>query len=351
MVNYEFYKGKKVLVTGHTGFKGAWLCLYLIKLGANVCGYALKPTEKTCLFYLTSLDKRMKSVIGDIRNYELLKRTFDEFEPEIVIHMAAQPIVLESYKNPKYTYETNVLGALNVMECVRFCKSVKSFLNVTTEKVYENKELKDVVIDETFPLDGYDPYSNSKSCSELITNTYKRCFFEKNECAISTARTSNVIGGGDFSANRVIPDCVAAAILGKKIIVRNPNSYRPYQFILDPLTVYLEICEKQYNEKKYQNAYNVAPDEATKTEDLVASFCKQWGNGLSWTTTNNMESPYEAQLLIVSNERLRKTFDWSQKIDIHKGVELVIRWTKCYVKNPEKLVDEMIEEINYFMEL
>ena len=224
----EFYKGKRVLITGHTGFKGSWLCKILADAGAVVTGFSLEPPTNPNLFSLCSVEQEIKSVIGDIRDCEHLMRVFDEAQPEIVLHLAAQPIVRDSYKNPVYTYETNVMGTVNVCECVRLHPCVKSFVNVTTDKVYENKEWE-WGYRENEPLDGFDPYSNSKSCSELVTHSYINSFFNQMDVAVSTARAGNVIGGGDFANDRIIPDCVRAAIAGDDIVVRNPFSTRPYR--------------------------------------------------------------------------------------------------------------------------
>ena len=242
--NLNFYKGKKVLVTGHTGFKGTWLCRILQELGAEVTGYSQKPPTDPSIFTLTDLESQIHSVIGDIRDLEHMIQVFKETQPEIVFHLAAQPIVRESYKNPVNTYETNVMGTVNVLEAVRQCGSVRSFLNVTTDKVYKNNEWE-WGYRETDELDGYDPYSNSKSCSELVTHSYEKSFLKDMDIAVSTARAGNVIGGGDFAADRIIPDCVRAVSSGKKIAVRNPHSTRPYQHVLEPLGAYLLIAEEQ----------------------------------------------------------------------------------------------------------
>lgn len=349
MFDKDFYRNKRVLITGHTGFKGTWLATYLVELGAEVCGYALEPEDKDSLYDLSKVSENITSVVGDIRDFDKLYRTFKEFQPEIVIHLAAQPIVLRSYSEPKYTYETNVLGTLNLMECVKGTVSVRSVLNVTTEKVYENKELVGIKIDEGFPLDGYDPYSNSKTCSELITNTYRRCFFNGRECAISTARASNVIGGGDFADNRIIPDCVRAALSQTEIDVRNPGSSRPYQYVLDPLTVYLEICEKQYLNKEYQGAYNVCPDSSVLTGDLVDIFCKTWGEDIAWIN-NAVDGPHEATQLIVSNDKLKNTFGWKQVYNVEEAVQQVVAWTRVFMEDVDKVPEQMKREIAIFME-
>ena len=256
----NLYRGKRVLVTGHTGFKGSWLCILLNKLGAEVTGYSLAPSTNPALFEIAEIDKICHSVIGDIRDFDHLKQTFEEARPEIVLHLAAQPIVRDSYKQPRYTYETNVMGTVNVMECLRNCPSVRSFLNVTTDKVYLNREWAWGYREDEM-LDGFDPYSNSKSCSELVTHSYKSSFFADGEIAISTARAGNVIGGGDFANDRIVPDCVRAAIAHQEIIVRNPYSTRPYQHVLEPLFAYLMICAKQFEDGKFAGWFNVGPDD------------------------------------------------------------------------------------------
>ena len=263
-MNFEelknFYSGKKVLLTGHTGFKGSWLSKILIMCGAKLTGYALDPPTDTNIFDILGLETEMNSVIGDIRDLEHLKKVFDEVEPEYVIHMAAQPIVRDSYERPVYTYETNVMGTVNIMECVRLSKSVKSFLNVTTDKVYDNKEQDKGYVETDF-LDGYDPYSNSKSCSELVTHSYKKSFL--NALPVSTARAGNVIGGGDFAKDRIVPDCVRAAISKNPVIIRNPNSIRPFQHVLEPLFIYLDIVMRQAQDReRFEGYFNVGPDDS-----------------------------------------------------------------------------------------
>ena len=298
---YDFYKGKKVFVTGHTGFKGSWLCKILANAGAEVTGYSLAPNTIPSLFEIAEIEKDVHSVLGDIRDYTSLKKAFDDAQPEIVLHLAAQPIVRDSYKEPAYTYETNVMGTVNILECVRSCKCVKSFLNVTTDKVYLNKEWL-WGYRENEELDGYDPYSNSKSCSELVTHSYKRSFFTDKEgepiVAISTARAGNVIGGGDFSNDRIVPDCVRAAQKGEDIVVRNPYSTRPYQHVLEPLYAYLLIAAKQYEDPKAADYYNVGPDDVDcfQTGALVDLFVSKWGDGLRWVDKYD-GGPHEANFL------------------------------------------------------
>lgn len=346
MLDLSFYKNKRVLVTGHTGFKGAWLTRILVNAGAVVTGYALEAPTKPSLFEAADIADGMNSVIGDIRDFDKLKAVFDGFQPEIVFHLAAQPIVLTSYEQPKYTYETNVLGTVNLLECVRLCQSVKSVLNVTTDKVYENNE-SGKPMKEGQPLDGFDPYSNSKSCSELVTHSYKRSFFDKAGVAVSTARAGNVIGGGDFADNRIIPDCVRAAVKGEAITLRNPNSVRPYQHVLEPLYVYLMIAEAQYKNIEFADYYNVGPNETDclTTGELAGCFCESWGNGQSYTVLNK-EGPHEANFLKLDCTKIKTVFGWSPKWNAKTAVEKTVEWTRVWASGGDcrfKL-DEQINE-------
>lgn len=341
-----FYKGKRVLVTGHTGFKGSWLCKMLTNAGAVVTGFSLEPPTSPSLFELAHIQEDVNSVIGDIRDYSVLKKVFDEFQPEIVLHLAAQPIVRESYKNPVYTYETNVMGTVNILECVRQSSSVKSFLNVTTDKVYLNKEWE-WGYRENEELDGFDPYSNSKSCSELVTHSYKNSFFSSGEVAISTARAGNVIGGGDFASDRIIPDCVRAAKNKETIIVRNPYSTRPYQHVLEPLYAYLMIAAMQYEDNKYAGYYNVGPDEQDcfQTGALVDIFVKHWGDGLKWVNKSD-GGPHEANFLKLDCSKIKTVFGWHPHWNLDKAIEKTVEWSKCWIEGNDirACMDQEIEE-------
>ena len=326
----SFYKGKRVLITGHTGFKGSWLCSILINFGAELTGYSLTPPTSPSLFELAGIEKDITHVIGDIRDFESLKKVFDEKQPEIVIHLAAQPIVRESYRNPLETYETNVMGTANVLECVRLSKCVKSFLNVTTDKVYLNREWE-WGYRETDELDGYDPYSNSKSCSELVTHSYKNSFFSDGRTAISTARAGNVIGGGDFAADRIIPDCIRAAESGTDIIVRNPFSTRPYQHVLEPLFAYLLIAAKQYEDISYEGYYNVGPDDncCFETGRIVDLFTRKWGNGIKWVNKYD-GGPHEANFLKLDCSKIKTKFGWKPTWELPETMEKIVEWTRLY---------------------
>ena len=342
----DFYKNKNVFVTGHTGFKGAWLCKILAMAGANVTGYALEPPTDPSLFELADIEKSVNSVIGDICDADKLKSAFDAAKPEIVLHLAAQPIVRESYKNPRLTYETNVMGTVNILECVRQSDCVKSFLNVTTDKVYKNNEWE-WGYRENEPLDGFDPYSNSKSCSELVTHSYKNSFFADGAAAISTARAGNVIGGGDFAADRIIPDCVRAAEAGRSIAVRNPYSTRPFQHVLEPLFAYLMIAKRQYEDAAYSGYYNVGPDDCdcVDTGSLVQMFCDKWGN-ISWENAAEKNAPHEANFLKLDGSKLKKTFGWQPRWGIEKAVEKTVEWTRVYLDggNIDEIMEKQIHE-------
>ncbi len=344
----DFYKGKNVFVTGHTGFKGTWLCRMLVMAGARVTGYALEAPTTPNLFELAELKDRMNSVIGDIRDYEKLKEAFDLAQPEIVLHLAAQPIVRDSYKAPRYTYEINVMGTVNILECVRQSQTVKSFLNVTTDKVYYNREWC-WGYREDDPLDGYDPYSNSKSCSELVTHSYRDSFFADGRVAISTARAGNVIGGGDFANDRIIPDCVRAMKKGEVIGVRNPYSTRPYQHVLEPLAVYLTIAAKQYEDRKFAGCYNVGPDDCdcVTTGELVDLFCKNWGAEAKWENRAEANAPHEANFLKLDCSKVKAIFGWRPRWHIQECMDMTCRFSKVWLAG-EDVPAEMDEEINAF---
>ncbi len=345
----NFYKGKSVLVTGHTGFKGSWLCKALILCGAKVTGYSLEPVTMPNLFDLSGLENQMKSVIGDVRDYASLKAVFDESKPEIVFHLAAQPIVREGYKNPLYTYETNVMGTANLLECVRNCDSVRSVLNVTTDKVYKNFEV-DRGYREDEMLDGYDPYSNSKSCSELVTHCYKSSYFDSMEIAVSTARAGNVIGGGDFAEDRIIPDCCRAAMSGNVVSLRNPNSIRPYQHVLEPIYAYMMLAYEQYTNIEKASWYNVGPDDCDciRTGELVSLFAQYWGDGFTWQTIEN-NGPHESGILKLDCSKIKETFGWKPMWNVDKAVEKTVEWFKAYINNVS-IPDFMNEQIKTYFD-
>lgn len=341
----DFYRGKRVFVTGHTGFKGAWLCRILKNAGAIVTGFSTEPPTSPSLFELAGTEEGMTSVIGDIRDFDALWRAFDAARPEIVLHLAAQPIVRESYREPVYTYETNVMGTVHILECLRRSDCCRSFLNVTTDKVYENREWE-WGYRENEPLDGYDPYSNSKSCSELVTHSYKSSFFADGRVAISTARAGNVIGGGDFAADRIIPDCVRAAMAGEDIVIRNPYSTRPYQHVLEPLFAYLMIAARQYEDGRYAGYYNVGPDDADcfETGRLVDLFVRTWGD-LKWINRGD-GGPHEANFLKLDCSKLKRVFGWRPTWNLSEAVARVVEWTRVYADGGDvrAVMDKQIKE-------
>jgi CDP-glucose 4,6-dehydratase len=346
----EFYKGKRVLVTGHTGFKGSWLCETLVNAGAEVVGYSLEPPTEPSLFNLLKLGGRMISIIGDVRDFDHLNAVIKKYKPEIVFHLAAQPIVLIGYQTPAYTYDVNVMGTVNILEAIRKTGCVKSFLNVTTDKVYENNDLQNHPFKEDEKLDGFDPYSNSKSCSELVTHAYKKSFFADGKTAVSTARAGNVIGGGDFSPDRIIPDCVRAVEAKKVIEVRNRFSTRPYQFVLEPLFVYLEIAKAQCQDGAKAGYYNVGPDSVDfiATGDLVSLFCKKWGQGIAFVDKTLANAPHEAAFLSLDNSLLKKTFGWSPVYHIDETMDEIVAWTKVYLQRQDVrgITDDQIEQFS-----
>lgn len=344
----DFYRGKRVFVTGHTGFKGAWLCRILQRAGAIVTGYSLEPPTDPSLFSLLDEGEGMTSVIGDIRDMASLRAAFLKAAPEVVLHLAAQPIVRESYRAPAYTYETNVMGTVNILECVRESATVRSVLNVTTDKVYLNVEREEGYREDE-PLDGYDPYSNSKSCSELVTHSYKCSFLDARGIAVSTARAGNVIGGGDFAADRIVPDCVRAALGGQEIVVRNPHSTRPYQHVLEPLFAYLMIAAAQYDDPTLAGYYNVGPDDVDcyTTGDLVDLFVKTWGQGLSWVNRYD-GGPHEASFLKLNCDKLKRVFGWRPTWHLPRAIEQTVAFSRVLAAGGD-LAAEVDREIDAFL--
>lgn len=351
-MDISFYKDRNILITGHTGFKGSWMSMLLSMLGANVIGYALEPPTNPSLYDLCKLDEKMISIRGDIRDLHHLKQVFEKYQPEIVIHMAAQPLVRESYNNPVMTYETNVMGTVNVLECIRTTSCTKSFVNVTTDKVYLNKEWQ-WGYRENEELNGYDPYSNSKSCSELVTSSYRCSFFKDLDIAISTARAGNVIGGGDFAKDRIIPDCIKCVENNKNITVRNPYSTRPYQHVLEPIAAYLMIAQKQYENHEYAGSYNVGPDDkdCLTTGKLVDLFCDKWekctNQKVKWENTFD-GGPHEANFLKLDCSKIKAVFGWKPKWGIQTTMEKIVEWTDCYMKKSD-IVECMEKQIREYL--
>ena len=340
----DFYKNKKVFITGHTGFKGTWLCQVLLKAGAKITGYALAPVEPS-LFSQIGVEKNINSIISDIRNRESLVKAILDAKPEIVFHLAAQPLVRLSYREPAETYETNVMGTVNILEAIKLCPSVRSFVNVTTDKVYENREWH-WGYRENENLCGYDPYSNSKSCSELVTYSYRNSFFyDESAHAVSTARSGNVIGGGDYGEDRIIPDCIRAVNAKKEIIVRNPGSTRPYQHVLECLFGYLLLAEKQFTSKTLEGAYNFGPDDedCVETGKLVELFCECWGSGTGWLAQGD-NGPHEAGFLKLDCSKAKAVLGWKPRWNIKTTVEKTVEFAKV-LTNDERLdcIERQIE--------
>lgn len=323
------------------------MCRILVGAGAVVTGFSLEPATDPNLFGMAGIQDKITSVIGDIRDMAWLKATFDRVKPEIVIHMAAQALVREGYEEPRYTYETNVMGTVNILECVRLSRQVRSFLNVTTDKVYRNNEWE-WGYRENEALDGYDPYSSSKSCSELVTGSYRRSFFADSNTAISTARSGNVIGGGDFASDRLIPDCVRGVQCGEKIAVRNPSSIRPYQHVLEPLFAYLTVAQEQHRNPKVAGSYNVGPEEkdCITSGSLVELFCSTWGNGAEWETAPTQHAPHEANSLRLDCSRIKLAFGWQPRWHIRDAVAKTCEWTRAWLSNEDipAIMDRQIAE-------
>ena len=346
----DFYRGKNILLTGHTGFKGTWLCRILLLAGANITGYALQPTTTPSLFSLSKTEEYIHSIDGDVRNIVTLIKAVQETKPDIVFHLAAQPIVRLSYRKPVATFETNIMGTVNILESMRQILSVKSFVNVTTDKVYENKEWP-WGYRENENLCGYDPYSSSKSCSELITYSYRHSFFNYDSApSISTARSGNVIGGGDYSEDRLIPDCVRAITAGTKILIRNPHSIRPYQHVLECLNGYLLLAKKQYCDKKIEGAYNFGPDDEScvTTRELTELFCSAWGHDAVWENYSD-NGPYETNLLKLDSSKAKAVLGWKPKWNIKTAIEKTVEFAKLNNENEQiTCIDNQIYE--YFTE-
>jgi len=334
-MDLSFYSGKRVLVTGHTGFKGTWLCQMLADAGAQVTGYAFEPPTDPNLFDISGIERHIDSRIADIRDYEALRAVFEQVRPQVVFHLAAQPIVRDSYDDPRYTYETNVMGTVNVLECARLTPGVESMLNVTTDKVYLNPEVPDYAFVEDDPLDGFDPYSNSKSCSELVTHSYVRSFFAAAGIPVSTARAGNVIGGGDFAPHRIVPDCVRAVQAGEPLVVRNPQAVRPFQHVLEPLAVYAQIAAAQVADPTLAGWYNVGPEveDCVTAGELATMWCEAWGEGASWESDASAQADgkHEAGFLRLDTTKLKQVFGWEPRWGIREALERTAEWTRTWL--------------------
>ncbi len=336
LIARDFWAGKKVFLTGHTGFKGSWLSLWLHSLGAQVHGYALEPPTNPSLFELGNIGPLVQSTLKDIRDRESLTRALVSAKPDIVIHMAAQPLVRDSYKIPVETYEINVMGTVNLFEAIRACTTVKAVINVTTDKCYENKEWV-WGYREGEPLGGYDPYSNSKACSELVTSSYRSSYFNPKDhashgVALASARAGNVIGGGDWAVDRLIPDCVRAVLKDEKVLIRNPHAIRPWQHVLEPLSGYLVLAQKLYeNGPRYAGAWNFGPDDsdAKSVEWIVKSLCAKWGDHASYRIDKG-EHPHEAYYLKLDCSKAKAELGWRPRWNLDKAIDSIVAWTRIY---------------------
>jgi CDP-glucose 4,6-dehydratase len=329
----DFFKGKRVFITGHSGFKGSWLCHILKYAGSEITGFSLEPYSSPNLFETAEVATGIHSIIGDITDFDVLKKAFDDASPDYVIHLAAQPLVKTSYKDPLSTYRTNVMGTVNILECIRINGNVKSFLNVTTDKVYLNKEWA-WGYRENDELNGHDPYSNSKSCSELVTSSYKKSFFfDTDRTCISTVRSGNVIGGGDFSEHRIIPDCFRAAIDGRDIIIRNPHSIRPYQHVLESLFAYLAVLKGQVENHGLAGSYNIGPlfSDCITTGKIAELFCASWGSGQNYIIQPETGAPHEADFLRLDTSLIYDMFGIKPKWDISTAISNTVEWYKIFI--------------------
>ena len=332
----DFYRGRKVLITGHTGFKGSWLSILLTWLGAEVYGYALDPPTEPSLYELASVDDLLSSTIGDIRNYDLLLNTLKEVKPEVIIHMAAQPLVKESYRNPRETFEINVMGTVNLLDAVRQIPGVRAILNVTSDKCYENKEWH-WGYRENEPMGGYDPYSNSKGCSELVTSSFRNSFYNpktysNHGLALATGRAGNVLGGGDWAEDRLVPDFIRAIMRGEELKIRSPYAIRPWQHVLEPLSGYLLLCEKLYSwGPDFAEAWNFGADDddSKNVEWITQRICELWGKNAAYKIDKEPQ-PHEASYLKLDCTKAKTLLGWHPQWDIETTLKMLVDWYKAY---------------------
>lgn len=349
----NIYSNKKVFLTGHTGFKGCWLSLWLTLLGAKVCGYSLPPNTNPSMFEVLNAEKKIeKSIIGDILDNFSLEKAMLDFKPDIVFHLAAQPLVRLSYSEPVLTYQTNVIGTLNVLEAARKCKCVKAFVNVTTDKCYENKEINRGYREDE-PMGGYDMYSSSKGCVEIMSSSYRRSFLQnENSYAMATARAGNVIGGGDWALDRLIPDCIRAINNNEKIEIRNPIAVRPWQHVLEPLSGYLLLGEKLLESgKKYAEGFNFGPNEDSvlKVSDVVQKVIEFYGKGEVFV--HKKDNLHEAGLLMLNIDKARKVLNWKPTYTPEEAIEKTVDWYKHFYSNDRNLLNYTLSQIADYVSL
>ena len=354
VIHESFWRNKNVFLTGHSGFKGGWLSLWLQSMGAKVTGFALKPPTEPNLFDLARVNLGMRSIIGDIRNFEQLKIAFNEANPEIVIHMAAQPLVRYSYDHPIETYSTNVMGTVHLLELIKSSKNVRAVINITSDKCYENKE-KIQGYKEDEPMGGFDPYSNSKGCSELVTSAYRLSFFNPEKyndhgVALASARAGNVIGGGDWAADRLIPDFIRSIVSGKEILIRNPKAIRPWQHVLEPLSGYLILAQLLYEKgSDYAEAWNFGPlnNDAKDVEWISTQFIHYWGDGVNFKIDKQELQPHEAHYLNLDSSKARSRLYWKPKWSTEEAIKRICEWYKAYL-NFEDMNLYTLKEISQY---
>ena len=351
-VDSNFWKGKKVYLTGHTGFKGSWLSLWLQSMEVILKGYSLDVNTKPALFEQAHVASGMESEIGDIRNLEKLTESMASFNPDVLIHMAAQPLVRLSYLNPVETYTTNVIGTVNVLEAARKCSNLKAIVSVTTDKCYENKEWM-WGYRENDPMGGYDPYSSSKGCAELVTSAYRRSYFSCNETAsLASARAGNVIGGGDWSEDRLIPDILRSFEKSHPVVVRNPRSTRPWQHVLEPLSGYLVLAQELFiNGDKFAEAWNFGPSDkdCKPVSWVVNKMVEYWGNSASWVLDKN-KNPHEAGFLKLDCSKASTMLNWYPKLNLKDSIKSIVEWHKLYLRGKD-LRKQCVKEINNYCKL
>lgn len=348
-VDSKFWNGKRVFITGHTGFKGSWLTIWLVQMGAIVKGYSLEPNTSPCLFNEACVSNGIESEIEDIRNYKKLKKSIDSFSPEILLHLAAQPLVRESYQNPLETYEVNVMGTANILEASRAVDSLKSIVIVTTDKCYENKEWE-WGYRENEPMGGYDPYSSSKGCAELVTSAYRKSFFKNSQIAVASARAGNVIGGGDWSNDRLIPDIIKSYNSDEKVIIRNPRAIRPWQHVIEPLSGYLILAEELFNNgQKYAEPFNFGPNnqDCQNVEYVINLISKYWDKCPGWSLDNN-SNPHESQFLKLDISKANQILNWAPKWNLNEAVKRVVNWNQAFSNN-ENMRQYCINEIKSYL--
>ncbi len=352
-IDPAFWSGKRVCLTGHTGFKGSWLALWLARLGAEVRGYSLPPSTVPSLHALAGATGGLQSEIADIRDLERLKTSFQDFRPEIVLHLAAQPLVRRSYVDPVETYSTNVMGTVNLLEAVRACGSVRSVVVVTSDKCYENREWQ-WGYRENEPMGGYDPYSNSKGCSELVTASYRSSFFNASRyadhgVAIATGRAGNVIGGGDWSEDRLVPDILRALAVGESANIRNPHAVRPWQHVMEPLRGYLMLAERLYVDgPRWAEPWNFGPSDAdTQPVSWIADrLVGLWGNRAAWHTEAQADAPHEASWLKLDCSKARQTLGWIPRWNLMQSLSAIVEWQRAWLDGADmaKVTLEQIEK-------